>query len=77
LSGTLPRGLKAEQIIKALVGAGGTRRPGKGSHTNIKMPNGQLITIPGHGEIKVGLLRAAVKKAELSVDEFLELMGRR
>jgi len=64
-------------IIEAFVSEGGTRRPGKGSHTKIKMPNGQLITIPGHGEIKVGLLRAAVKKTGLSVDEFLELIGRR
>jgi hypothetical protein len=40
------------------------------------MPNGQLITIPGHGEVKVGLLRAAVKKAGLSIDEFLVLLRR-
>ena len=55
---------------------GGTQRAGKGSHCNIKMPNGQLITIPRHGELKVGLLGAALKKAGLSVDDFLELIGR-
>jgi predicted RNA binding protein YcfA (HicA-like mRNA interferase family) len=77
LPGVLPKGLRAEEVIKALEWTGGIRRSGKGSHTNLKMPNGQLITIPGHGEIKVGLLRAAIKKAGLSVDEFLELLGRR
>jgi len=76
LPGVLPKGLKAEDAIRALEKAGGVRRSGKGSHTNVKMPNGILITIPGHGEVKLGLLRAAIKKAGLSVEEFLELLGR-
>ena len=71
-----PRGLKAEQVIKTFERAGGVRRSGKGSHINIKMPNGQLITVPSHGEVKVGLLHAAIRKAGLSADEFLELIGR-
>jgi len=29
---------------------------------NIKMPNGQLLTIPVSGELKIGLLKAAIKK---------------
>lgn len=77
LPGVLPKGLKAEAMIMALERAGGIRRSGKGSHPNLKMPNGQLITVPGHGDIKVGLLRAAIKKAGFSVNEFLELLGRR
>ena len=67
----IPRGLRSEEIIKALEKAGGVKRPGKGSHVNIKMPNGQLITVPGHGEVKVGLLQAAIRKAGLTVDQFL------
>jgi len=76
MPGVLPKGLKAEEAVRVFERAGGTRRSGKGSHTNVKMPDGQLITIPGHGELKVGLLRAAIKKAGLSVEEFLELVGR-
>ena len=76
MPGVLPKGLKAEEAVRVFERAGGIRRSGKGSHTNVKMPNGQLITIPGHGELKVGLLRAAIKKAGLSVEEFLELLGR-
>ncbi|MHB0938235.1 MAG: type II toxin-antitoxin system HicA family toxin [Armatimonadota bacterium] len=72
----IPRGLKAEQAIAAFVKAGGIRRSGKGSHTNIKMPNGQIVTIPNHGELKVGLLQAAIKKAGMTVNEFLALIGR-
>ncbi len=72
----LPRGLRAQAVIGAFEKAGGVRRPGKGSHVNIKMPGGQLITIPGHGEVKVGLLRAAIKRSGMSVGEFVELLGR-
>jgi len=76
LPGALPKDLRAEEAVRGLERAGGIRRSGKGSHTNIKMPNGQLITIPGHGELEVGLLRAAIEKAGLSIDEFLDLLGR-
>ena len=46
----------------------------KGSHVNIKMPSGVIITIPAKGELKVGLLRAAIRKAGLTVEEFLRLL---
>jgi predicted RNA binding protein YcfA (HicA-like mRNA interferase family) len=68
--------LKAQDAIKALERAGGITRSGKGSHCNIKMPNGQLITIPRHGSVKAGLLRAALRRASLSVEEFIELLRR-
>lgn len=70
----LPGGLKAEEVIRAFERAGGVRRSGKGSHVNIKMPNGQLVTIPDHGAVKTGLLQTALRKAGLTVDEFLELL---
>jgi len=38
------------------------------------MPNGQLITIPVTGEIKVGLLKAAIRKAGLTGEEFINLL---
>lgn len=52
------------------------RRGGKGSHLDVKMPNGQLVTIPDHGRVKAGLLQAAVPKAGLKADGFLQLLGR-
>jgi len=72
----LPKGLKADEAIKAFEKAGGLRRPGKGDHVNLKMPNGQLVTIPCRGDVKTGLLYAAIKKAGLTVDEFLQFLGR-
>jgi hypothetical protein len=41
----------------------------------IKMPNGQIITLSGAREpIKIGLLKAMLRKAGLSEEEFLRLM---
>jgi predicted RNA binding protein YcfA (HicA-like mRNA interferase family) len=56
------------------VKAGGVVRKGKGDHVNIKMSNGQLITIPVSGEVKIGLLKAAIKKAGLSENAFENLL---
>jgi len=68
------RGIKGKDAIKAFIRAGGIKRPGKGDHINIKMPNGMIITIPGRGELKIGLLKAAINKAGLKEDEFVELL---
>lgn len=55
--------------------ASGVVRRGKGDHVNIKMPNGQIVTIPRTREpIKVGLLKAALKKAGMSDEQFVELL---
>ena len=40
------RGIKARKAISAFIRAGGIKRSGKGSHINIKMPNGIIITLP-------------------------------
>ena len=76
LQGNVLRGIKSEQAIAAFERAGGIKRRGKGAHVNVKMPNGMIVTIPVHGEIKVGLPQAAIRKAGMSVEEFLDLIGR-
>jgi len=68
-------GIKGKEAIKAFIKAGGVKRKGKGDHVNIKMPNGQIITIPGSKELKIGLLKAAIKKAGLTEEEFIRLLG--
>ncbi|MDP2602204.1 MAG: type II toxin-antitoxin system HicA family toxin [Deltaproteobacteria bacterium] len=74
MAGRQLRGVSGDEAIKVFVKAGGVRRDGKGDHVNIKMPNGQLITIPNHRELKIGLLKAAVRKAGLTDDQFLDLL---
>ncbi len=68
------RGIKGKDAIKAFIRGGGRKRRGKGDHINIKMPNGMILTIPGRGELKIGLLKAAINKAGLKEDEFVELL---
>lgn len=74
MNGQRLRGIKGEDAVEAFVRAGGKGRKGKGEHVNIKMPNGVLITIPTKGELKVGLLKAAIKRAGLTEEEFLKLL---
>jgi len=68
------RGIRGEDAIKAFLRAGGVQRGGKGDHVNIKMPNGRILTIPGRGAIKIGLLKDAIRKAGLSEEQFQELL---
>ncbi len=71
---SLFRNVKGKDAIKAFVRAGGIQRKGKGDHVNIKMPNGQIITLPNSKVLKIGLLKAAIKKAGLTDEEFLNLL---
>ena len=64
----------ARTAVKAFIKAGGIMRQGKGDHVNIKMPNGQLITIPVSGDLKIGLLKSAIRKAGLDDEDFLKLL---
>jgi len=71
---SLLRGVSGRDAVKAFVKAGGVVRHGKGDHANIKMPNGQLITIPVLGDVKIGLLKSAIKKAGLDDEKFILLL---
>jgi predicted RNA binding protein YcfA (HicA-like mRNA interferase family) len=68
---SLLRNISCREAVKAFIRAGGIAHHGKGDHVNIKMPNGQLITIPVKGDLKIGLLRAAIRNAGLDDDEFM------
>jgi predicted RNA binding protein YcfA (HicA-like mRNA interferase family) len=66
------RGITGRQAAQAFVRLGGIEKPGKGDHLNIKMPNGMIVTIPGKKELKIGLLRAAIRKAGIDEEEFMK-----
>lgn len=69
------RDVRPWEAIAALERAGGTVRRGKGDHVNIKMPNGQIVTFSGRREpVKIGLLKAMLRKADISEDEFARLL---
>jgi predicted RNA binding protein YcfA (HicA-like mRNA interferase family) len=47
----------------------------KGSHVRLECAGRPPITVPLHFEIDRGTLRSIIRTAELSVDEFIELVG--
>lgn len=50
-------------------------RRGKGDYINVKVPNGQIVTSSGQREpIKIGLLKAMLRKVGLTEAEFLRLI---
>lgn len=70
-------GIKPDDAIRAFERAGGAvKKRHAGSHVMIKMPNGQLLSIRDHGDVKAGLLQAAIRKAGLTTDEFLSFLER-
>ena len=47
-----------------------------GSHLMMSKPGRRAnLSIPQHKELSVGTLRALIRAAEISVDEFLELLS--
>ena len=68
--------LKARDIIAALHKIGFETIRQKGSHVRLKHPDGRVVTVPVHPgqDIGRGLLRKILRDAELSRDEFVNLL---
>ncbi len=71
----LPR-LRGREIIAALRAAGFVVVRVKGSHHFLKHPDGRCTVVPVHaGEtIGPGLLKSILDDAELTVEQFIELL---
>lgn len=68
------RNVTQDEAIKAFCKAGGVqRRHTKRGHAIIKMPNGKIVSLPT-GVLMIGLLKAQIKVAGLSDEEFDELL---
>ena len=70
-----PRDIRQHEAVAAFAKLGGRVRMGKGSHRALTMPNGRNISIPV-GDVKVGLLKRAIRLADLTDEEFLKAAGR-
>lgn len=66
----------ADKTVKALEKFGFQRIRQKGSHLRMKHEDGRVVTIPIHTgkTLGRGLLRKILRDAELSVEEFIELL---
>jgi hypothetical protein len=68
------RNIRQDEAAKAFLRLGGVERRTKKNYRMIRMPNGQLIVLPG-GVLKTGLLRAQIKRADLTETEFQEALS--
>ena len=63
------------QAVAAFQSAGWRRDRQRGSHVTLAKPGSPVVlTVPLHDELGPGLLRALIRKAGLSVEEFSDLL---
>jgi predicted RNA binding protein YcfA (HicA-like mRNA interferase family) len=67
--------LSARERIAALEKAGFYVVRQRGSHITLRRdsPPGR-VTVPNHKELRTGMLRAIIRQAGITIDEFLELL---
>ncbi len=71
----LPRGLSGEQVVRALERAGWVRVRTRSSHMMLQKDGcDYTLSVPRHREIGPGLLRGLLRDADLTVDEFVDLL---
>ncbi len=73
------RVLSGREAVKTLAKASFQQLPGRGKGSHIVMAKTDhpgIITIPNHRELDRGTLRAIIRQAGLSVDEFIALRRR-
>jgi len=66
--------LSGREGVKALSRIGYYVRDQKGSHVHLRHPERPPLTIPMHQEVARGTLRAIIRDAGLTMEEFLELL---
>ena len=66
------RGVSGRRAIRALEKLGYEVARITGSHYVLKYPERPTISIPRHGNVKVGLLLSKIKAAGLTPEEFEE-----
>ncbi|UCE73270.1 MAG: type II toxin-antitoxin system HicA family toxin [Methanomassiliicoccales archaeon] len=66
--------ISGKKLIKILTKIGYYIRDQKGSHVHLRHPIRKPLTIPAHKTIARGTLRAIIRDADLTVDEFLRLL---
>jgi predicted RNA binding protein YcfA (HicA-like mRNA interferase family) len=76
MSPKLPR-VDSRQLVQSLKQAGFEEQRQRGSHLHLRRASdGKRVTVPVHQgrTMPVGTLRAILRDADISVDEFLELL---
>jgi len=68
--------VSGRQAVAAFEAAGFEVKRQRGSHVIlVKAGITATLSVPDHRQLKPGTLRALIRKAELTVDQFAELVG--
>jgi len=66
----LPRDIKPDRLLRALLKMGFEEYKGRGSHRRLRYPDGRWTQIPIHpGPIPPGTLKKILQQAEISIEE--------
>ena len=66
--------LSGREIIRALMKLGYYVRGRESSHVHLRHPAKNPLTVPDHKEVARGTLRAIIRQADLSKQEFMDLI---
>ena len=66
--------VSGKEVIKALMKSGYYLRGRESSHVHLRHPIKRPLTVPDHKEVARGTLRAIIREAELTVEEFKEVL---
>lgn len=68
--------VSGREVVKALLEIGYARDRQRGSHIVLRQaePPHRRVTVPDHKEVAKGTLRAIIRQAGLTVDEFKALL---
>ena len=66
--------VSGDDFVKAVLKIGFVRDRIQGSHMILVGPEGQTLSVPRHRELGPGLLRALIRDAGLTREEFLDLL---
>ena len=69
---TALRPIEVRKLVRVLESIGDRRVSQAGSHLKLRHADGRILVVPIHAgnPIKVGLLRAILRQADLTVDQF-------
>jgi len=66
--------ISGQECVRALQRLGYTISRQKGSHIRMRHESRPPVTVPNHNELDRGTLRAIIRQAKLSVDEFVDML---
>jgi len=68
--------VSGREVIRLLTRIGFQVVGRKGSHVRLKKRNGKIliVVVPDHPELAKGTLRSIIRRANLSVEEFVRLL---